>query len=874
MSILAALAFFNVASAAANSDKALYRYAPVPHWVDRVDAEYEAPLPTDGVSDGTWDLLLDRQINVTADGYDYYQHSAVKVTNANGVDQRSQIDISVDPTYQTLSLGSIRIARQGHLIDQPPVARITALPEETELRNRIYNGTYNINILLYDVRVGDVIDYEYTIHSRERFFPGTFSERLSTGWSVPMRWERLRLLTPAKLAPSYHLDDHSVPTSSVHGGVQEFKWEWHDLAAIQADDNRPRWYSPWPSFEVTTSKGWADVAQQVTPLFQSPNPRSSALQAVVNNIRNSGGTPAEQALRALQFVQEQIRYVSISIGAGAFRPTPPEQVLERRFGDCKDKSLLLVTILRELGIDAHPALVNTRRGHVLDSILPTPYAFNHAIVRMRLGNDTYWLDGTREKQFSPVTKNAVGDFERALVLDGATTGLAIIPHPSPDISGKRSEVLIDLRAGLHKPAKLQIATYYEGTWADSERQELADESSAERQSSYLKYIVDYYPRARVAAPIAVHDDTATNVVEVREYYDIDRPFTKDKEGDLKLFLQADEIYGYLDPLKSSERKAPFAIKYPVRIQQTITALLPWAMRIVDKTVKIENPAFRYQSTVNYSKQGSVPQLLVSYRYESLSDSVAVAALAKYTDDRRRAYDDTGYTIWPGAGPRIVTYVKSTPLRPLAAVPCWVALVSFLFSIWVVRGFIVRWDPPPAQSWPDWPVGIRGLLLVPMVSMFLTLYESCKGLYDMAHYLEADRWQRLHETVPEPWKAWAPALLLVLTACGACLLAMEACLFDLFFRRRTSAPYVFIVVQWLRLFYFTTWLWFPSVVQLSDPVSWADLFGVLVAGAVMPGIYTAYLLRSKRVKATFVGRLAHRQSVLAAVAQPQHTSPEA
>src|SRR6185312_5946781 len=124
MSMLAGLALCNLARAA-QADKPLYRFAPVPHWVNRVVAEYEAPLPADGVSDGAWDLLIDRQINATATGDEYYQHSAVRVTNANGVDQRSQIDIKVDPTFQTLSLNSIRVVRQGRVIDQQPVARIT-----------------------------------------------------------------------------------------------------------------------------------------------------------------------------------------------------------------------------------------------------------------------------------------------------------------------------------------------------------------------------------------------------------------------------------------------------------------------------------------------------------------------------------------------------------------------------------------------------------------------------------------------------------------------------------------------------------------------------------------------------------------------------
>ena len=51
-------------------------------------------------------------------------------------------------------------------------------------------------------------------------------------------------------------------------------------------------------------------------------------------------------LTALRMIQDNIRYASISTGPGSYRPHPSDLVLERNFGDCKDKSLLLVNLLR------------------------------------------------------------------------------------------------------------------------------------------------------------------------------------------------------------------------------------------------------------------------------------------------------------------------------------------------------------------------------------------------------------------------------------------------------------------------------------------------------------------------------------------------
>ena len=854
VSIWVILAFVSGARAT-ESGESLYRFSSAPGWIKPISAEYEAPLPASGVSDGTWELLLDRQINVTAAGDDYYQHSATKLVNASGVDQRSQIDITVDPTFQSLNLNSIRVIRQGRAIDQKPLARITVLPQETELRKRIYNGRYNINVLLSDVRVGDVIEYEYTLHSRERIFPGQFSERMTIGWSVPMRRQRLRILSPANRELFHRLDDHSMPTASVHDGLRELEWEWRDLAAIPGDDDRPKWYSPWPHFEVTSSKSWSDVAQRIAPLFEVSNPHTPALTAVVKDIRSAGGTPAEQALRALQFVQEQIRYVSISIGPGAFRPASPEEVLERRFGDCKDKSLLLASILRQIGIEAQPALVNTRRGRVLDSTLPTPYAFDHAIVRMKLGNDVYWLDGTSGKQFSPLSTGSPADFERALVVDSATTALASIPRTAPGVSSKKSEVLVDMRAGIDKPAKLQITTFYRGALADAERLDLADESALQRQSSYVNYIVRYYPGAKSSAPITIHDDQARNVIEVREYYDIDRPFTKNQGGHLEFFLQADELYRYVDSLNSSVRKAPLAIAYPVDVQQTVRALLPQKWQTRNETVRIDDPAFRYTSNVSYSDNGNVPQLTLDYRYVSLSDYVDVAALPTYQSARKRAYDDLGYYIRPGT-----TFATVRP-KKLATSPRWVAELSLFLAVWIALRFLLRWDPQPAKSEPDWPVGMRGWLLLPAFAVVVSPVLLVGVLYKGARFVDVDHWNQLHDTVPAPLNAWAPATLLAFTVCGVFLMVAQILLVYLFFKRRSSAPYIFIAISWAAVLYFAAARLFSSAAHLNVILDDAKLTSELMGGVVRSGIYTAYVLLSKRVKATFVVRLTQRRTQL-------------
>jgi transglutaminase-like putative cysteine protease len=53
---------------------------------------------------------------------------------------------------------------------------------------------------------------------------------------------------------------------------------------------------------------------------------------------------AQAAMLALQFVQNKIRYVSRSFGSNAYHSHHPDEVLQNRYGDCKDNSLLLLLL--------------------------------------------------------------------------------------------------------------------------------------------------------------------------------------------------------------------------------------------------------------------------------------------------------------------------------------------------------------------------------------------------------------------------------------------------------------------------------------------------------------------------------------------------
>ncbi len=821
--------------------EALYRFAPVGSWVTPAQASYTAAEPTDKTTGGSWILLLDQQINVTAAGDDSYQHVAAKILNDTGVEAQSQVDLRLDPAFQTLDMHFVRVIRDGKtVIDARRAAKITVLPEENRLRERVYDGREHINILISDVRAGDVVEYAFTVHSRETLFPNHFAGVLSVAWSDPVHWQRIRLRWPRGRVLRARLSDGAaVPAPIVVGDSQELVLQWQNLAPIPLDDAAPGWYSPWPRLEITDYAGWSQVVRLVEPLYTHAGPAGARVAAVAQQLKAAGGSPEQLALRALQFVQEQISYVSMSIGHGAYRPSGPETVLERRYGDCKDKSVLLVALLRELRIESQPALVHSRRGRTLPDSLPSPFAFDHAIVRMQIGTNTYWLDGTATKQYAELSPSVPADFEQALVLTVGTLGLAAIPRPATDASRKEIFMTFDLHKGVEQPATLSVVARYSAQLADEMRQVLARTSLDQRKTDYLNYIARYYAGAKLAGPIVVNDDKAADVVEVRESYTLDSGFTK-KGTKIELMLHADELYGYADPVSSTVRRAPLALDFPIYIRQNISVLLPESWPVTPGKTRIDNPAFHYEGDISYSAK----TLELTYHYEALKSEIEPAALKQYLADRKRFYDDLGYTLTQNAN------VPAVDDSGIAPAPFLTLLLSLGLSLWGAFRLANRWDPQPREPRAGAPEGFGGWLILPALGALVGPFITVLVIVEWLPFVRASMWHALPTVTNETFRSTAHLALLAIVMLSGPLLAMRLATAYLFFTKRTAAPRAFIISNWAGVVYgagVVAWVAFAGLDENASP---ARDIGAAVRDVIGTTIWTAYMLRSDRVKATF------------------------
>ncbi|WP_394837723.1 hypothetical protein LVJ94_12495 [Pendulispora rubella] len=150
-----------------------------------------------------------------------------------------------------------------------------------------------------------------------------------------------------------------------------------------------------------------------------------------------GKTSREAKLKALfDFVSDDIRYVNYVSGEW-WLPNRPQQLLARREGDCDDKAILLITLLRSVGIEAQEVMVQTRQTGQPSVVRAKNAAvpmFDHGIALLPGPNGGRYLDATSpQSRLGPIP--AMDARAVALRMDSGPAEIVELPSSSPDDHG-------------------------------------------------------------------------------------------------------------------------------------------------------------------------------------------------------------------------------------------------------------------------------------------------------------------------------------------------------------------------------------------------------------------------------------------------------
>jgi len=386
-----------------------------------------------------------------------------------------------------------------------------------------------------------------------------------------------------------------------------FSWSLKDIPALEHEAMMPpvSRYRGKVQFAPSDWKKWDDISEwYYKSLFKPRFVITNEIKSLARELTKNSVSELDK-IDALYKYTQNIRYISINLGVGGIQPSKPQTVLDREYGDCKDKAMLLISLLESIDIKAKPVLLLTADEGVIDPDFPS-WRFNHMIVKVeRDDEDDLWLDPTiKYAQLNelPWTDEGID----VLVIDRNGKS-SIETTPGSTSSDNVSEITVHVNVESVSKVNYNVKVKYRGEESINNRAKLED-LTEEEMRDYCKFLIsDKYINSRITnCKLSDLDKTSDDLVLE---FGITAPNAIQKQGDL-IFLDVApmKILGSNKWLLYDERTYPIEFKYPYSRRVNTIVNYPedlFTLRNEPDDVMNKTDELFYVKNVLFSKPGKI-----------------------------------------------------------------------------------------------------------------------------------------------------------------------------------------------------------------------------------------------------------------------------
>jgi len=784
--------------------------------------------------------LIDFQTNLKSQSS--FFHYTIELLNNEGIQQNSDISIDFDPSYQKLVFHKVSIIRNGETIKKLSLDKIKTIQRETNMERFLYDETITAFINLTDVRIGDTLDYSYSIIGRNPIYENKYDGKIYFQYSIPIGYLHNRILIPSKRQLNFkYFNNASNAKIKNHDGLTEYSWIDKNVAPIVYDINTPSWYDPLPSVSISEYLTWNEVINQYNKHYKLTASDHKKLSKEASRLFSE--IPKDSLIDKIRkFVQDDIRYLGFEGGLNSHKPSNPITVLQRRYGDCKAKSFLLSELYKIYDIEAHPTLVNSFNGKNISNDLPSPNLFNHCIVQIRFDDEIYYIDPTISNQGGHLENLYTPEYTVGLVLEKNETELSNILSTSKSTINIKEEFEINEIGGT---GFLHVTTTYTGNNADNQRINFAKKNIQAIQKEYLNFYSTLYPSIKEHSKIQFIDNREyINEFIVKESYSIDSLWAKSPENDqiLSCEFYPLTIESYTNLNKSPERSMPYYVQYPTDIEHQIIINLPEEWHIKQENTIVREDSFIYSYDINYANK----QIKLHHTYKTLKNQIAPEEVSSFISKHEQIRERLSY---------ILTYNKNF-IGNNAGVS-WVLLLMSLITIFISIYFALKiyknYDIPTIKT-IDSHTTIGGWLVLVAIGLCVTPFRM---LFDFFHnfqdFFGINTWIYITQKHNSFQQLFNSVLVVFELVYNSVFIVFSVLVLLLFFRRRSIAPRMVII------FYASTFIFLTldSLIAFGvNDTSYSEIekvqvFKEISVSFIKAAVWIPYFIFSKRVKNTFI-----------------------
>jgi hypothetical protein len=311
-------------------------------------------------------------------------HEVFKIQNKAGLEYAN---ISV-----VIPFGAELLGINGRVIF--PSGRETKLDQEdifTEYRYLQGKKEEVKRIYMPGVEVGGLIEYKYKI-AYPFFIPFP--------WYFTVNFPVLESTLTVRANPFFRMnylihEKKDVPIDVKEldensGSANKFLFTAKDIAPVRYELSSPAYQdvASYVSFSIThfltkefriEGSSWKDAADNYWEVVESflEEKETPEIDAFVKRYEKLSRN--EKIERIYEFVKDSVRYATVFRKSGVI-PLSPEMVFKKRYGDCKDQSILLISLLRKSDITAYAVLCKVRSEGELVTKFYSLQQFDHVCV--------------------------------------------------------------------------------------------------------------------------------------------------------------------------------------------------------------------------------------------------------------------------------------------------------------------------------------------------------------------------------------------------------------------------------------------------------------------------------------------------------------
>ncbi len=377
--------------------------------------------------------------------FEQYSHSLTKILTDEGADDFADHSTVYHQRYGTSEILMARVIKSDGSEIVVGDDLITDGTPPTLSAMNIYETDFREKTLVFpNLEPGDAIEL-LTHDDYEPLIEDAYASSFYVQFSEPILESTVTVQGPPDM-PLRHavtgdveveFEERSVvedPDSGEGGDWTYYRWTARNVPKVE----RELGMAPMPQIatrvNVSTIHEWAELSNKLFQMYDEKCVADEPVKELVAEL-TEGLETKEEKIRAIHYwILENVRYLGIGMDFGAFlEPHLPSYTLEKEYGICRDKALLMVAMLEEIGVPAWVTVINVSKK--TDPEVPNT-SFEHGIVAIEGEDGEYlYIDPTIETS-REVYATYPGD-RWVLVLRDGGEDLRKAPHYPPDRNSGR-----------------------------------------------------------------------------------------------------------------------------------------------------------------------------------------------------------------------------------------------------------------------------------------------------------------------------------------------------------------------------------------------------------------------------------------------------